>query len=623
MHSYADALYERVCEDLSVRNLGALTGFWASSEFTPLEVASHLLQTNLLSKYCVGQEKQADDAALQKFLQVNSSCRDWELVVNDAREEELVGEIRKELYDFFYPRGEPLIHSLHDLLDHGRLGPGASIGAGGGDFYTKFFSSKLSTTSEHLYKTYRHHIEGHPTWLDAEKQRTASYGEPTLVDASRLAFVPKKAEISRVIFVEPTLNMFYQLGLEAILRKRLKQVYDLDLSTQQLKNRVMARKGSITPDDSRYDETFNLVTIDLSSASDSISLNMLRKFLPAHVLCWFELLRTKNVKLPSGELVETHMVSTMGNGYTFPLQTVLFTAICVACARWRGSQTKLGGREVTLGRSYLVKAASGELDLLMRRRNGRERETGCLLTPFGVNGDDIIVHRHFASDVLRCLKLLGFKVNSDKTFIEGCFRESCGGDYFKGNPVRPVYVKKLETPQDRISVINALTRWSVVHNVMLVKALRYLWSTLRPAERLYVPMQENDECGIRVPLSVAKTAQKSLYCLSTGSLLYKRFQPVPLRLTFNESGVCTPRGLKRRIYNPSGLLISMLNGVVKSGAIAVRNDRGLYRPKVATTPWWDWLTPDPTAAPWLAEVPHCEAQYRLRWETVAELAFLS
>jgi hypothetical protein len=60
-------------------------------------------------------------------------------------------------------------------------------------------------------------------------------GEVDIVEGNRLDFVPKNDDISRSICVEPTLNMFFQLGFADILNSRLKEFAGIDLENQQFK----------------------------------------------------------------------------------------------------------------------------------------------------------------------------------------------------------------------------------------------------------------------------------------------------------------------------------------------------------------------------------------------------
>jgi len=207
-----------------------------------------------------------------------------------------------------------------------------------------------------------------------------------VVQHNKISFVPKTAKTERTIAVEPLLNGFVQKGIDLVLREKLLR-FGIDLSSQEL-NQKMALKGS--SDDS--DDGF--VTIDLKSASDSISIGLVRYLLPSD---WFSLL--ERTRSPYYELEKTFTVynkfCSMGNGFCFPLETLLFSSACIA------SQAGRPGVD------------------------------------FMVYGDDIIVRKRYADRVLKLLAHWGFKVNTDKTFLEGPFRESCGADWFAGEDVRP------------------------------------------------------------------------------------------------------------------------------------------------------------------------------------------
>ena len=112
----------------------------------------------------------------------------------------------------------------------------------------------------------------------------------------------------------------------------------------------------------------------------------------------------------------------MGNGYTFELETLIFYAAGV----------------VALKRNSLP----------VTRRN---------LT---VYGDDIIVNDRAVPELYRILSNLGFTVNKAKSFIDGAFRESCGGDFFMGHSVKGFYVKTFtDTPWDYFHLHNSLSMY--------------------------------------------------------------------------------------------------------------------------------------------------------------------
>jgi len=540
-----DALYQALLRDLSVSlpldiivrlSKGEKVEPWP--DITTRQQACLAMAKSYYKKFVVLTVPTADLAALDKFNSVNMSCADWVLKLESARDEELWGCLQRHLYRFFHRTAtEPLVSSFGQIFAHGRVGPGSSIGSEGGDFYTKMFSSKLTYTNASLYRAYTNYISQHPTWSDAEFIRDLHYGNENIVTGNRLSFVPKQRDISRVICVEPTLNMFAQLGLASILEARLKSYFGIDLSTQPEKNRELARLGS------QFGTYF---TVDLSSASDSMSLKMLRALLPRDTLAWFEILRSPKCTLPSGEQVDMNMISTMGNGFTFPLQTILFASIVSACQ-----------------------------DFHSLERDGRRVDSK---RGFGVFGDDIVAESHLYRDVVRLLTLCGFVVNADKSFSEGPFRESCGGDFHLGFPVRGVYVKALSTPQERAVVLNRMHHWSSITGVYLSECTSMLFKTI---PKRFVPYWENDDAGIKVPMSLIR---KPIWSKRTHSIIYRKWVNLPRRLRIRgwES-----LAMKKRIYNPYGLSIAFLAGHIRSESIPVRQTVNRYTTKASVAPSWD------------------------------------
>jgi len=110
----------------------------------------------------------------------------------------------------------------------------------------------------------------------------------------------------------------------------------------------------------------------------------------------------------------------MGNGFTFELESVIFLAISMA----------------------------------VMEENGIEALPGVNVSSFG---DDIIVPNELFSDMSAVLSYLGFTVNKEKSFHSGVFRESCAGDFFRGQAVRPYFLKELPNePQQWIAFANGL-----------------------------------------------------------------------------------------------------------------------------------------------------------------------
>lgn len=518
------------------------------------ERAAASLRMSLLKKIETGMTSETQRKALEKFLQVNTSCRNWRLWL-DGRfgDDLLLSEFRDLLWRFWHKSMPPLkgLHPLVDsylaILEKGQQGPGSSIGSPGNDFYTKLFDSRMTTTDPSLYFWYRRYVRGFAEWNNAENLRELQRGSSTIVEGNRLSFVPKNDDISRSICTEPTLNMFYQLGFGEILSSRLTKLWGINLVTQQFKNRELARKGS-------WDGSF--ATIDLSSASDSMSIRMLEWALPPDFFRWLCKLRSPISTLPDGTRVRLEMISTMGNGYTFPLQTILFTAIVLSAMRCDG-----------LAPSFPHGNSEGN---------------------FGVNGDDIVIPTRIVGKVTRLLHLLGFTLNKEKTFVEGPFRESCGGDYFEGRNLRGVFIKRLSEPQDFYSVINQLNLFSTRTGILLPKLVQHLAKKVR---FLPVPRWENDDAGVKVPFSMIRRSVK--VNADTQSYLYFAWTPVPPpRLRIVDSAIITPAKYKPRNFNLSGLFLCILQGSVNScrdadAIIPLLPKRVRYRRKPRIAANWD------------------------------------
>jgi hypothetical protein len=319
---HSEALYSNLLLDLSEQlpNTDLTVGEeWPG--ISPRERQATALLNSLLKKFKDVKEETADAMALEKFEQSNILCRDWELNLNTSGDEVLFGQFRQELYKFFTHHGYSVVSGPAQLAKLGGVGPGASVGARGNDFYTKLFSSSGACTSERIRILYKHYVCKTPLWSLAESHRSSEYGAPSIVAGNRLSFVDKNATISRVICTEPSLNMYFQLGLGAVFEKRLSRYFGIDIRTQQDKNRELARVASINED---------LCTIDLSAASDSVSLKMLEATMPEDIVQWLKCFRSPTVTLPDGRVEQLWMVSSMGNGFTFPLETIIFACVVAA-----------------------------------------------------------------------------------------------------------------------------------------------------------------------------------------------------------------------------------------------------------------------------------------------------
>lgn len=212
------------------------------------QVACISLAKSLFKKNVDEVKEDADAKAMAKFIAVNDRCKSYRFPslslsstsFSELYEAELLGEFKHLLWKFY--EHLPTL-SFHSILARGRMGPGASIGARGQDFYTKLFAGPITTTKEALYLAYMKDIDCDPRWKTANELRTNHYGGPSIVRGNRLSFVSKTEDVSRTICTEPSLNMYYQLGLGNILEDGLRSFFGIDLSNQQPKNRRLALRG--------------------------------------------------------------------------------------------------------------------------------------------------------------------------------------------------------------------------------------------------------------------------------------------------------------------------------------------------------------------------------------------
>ena len=248
--------------------------------------------------------------------------------------------------------------------------------------------------TEKLIPFYKSIIEGR--WWEHQRH-------PVVVQGGEFFTVPKDAEIDRGCCKGATLNLYCQLSYGALIRKKLSR-FGLDLDTQAEVNRFLASKA----------QDWGLVTIDLKDASNSVCWALPFKVFPPRHFELMELFREDYVKLPnadstkSASYIELEKLSSMGNGFTFEVESLLFYALALSIVP--------------------------------------ERKWNLV----SVFGDDIIMPNEYSQVYIERLESLGFEVNSSKTYLAGRFFESCGTDWYDGVDVRPFFLKGKNDPDSDI-----------------------------------------------------------------------------------------------------------------------------------------------------------------------------
>jgi len=244
--------------------------------------------------------------------------------------------------------------------------------------------------------------------------------------ADRLATVDKDAFTKRGISITGNITSVYQRSLGIEIRKRLLPV--IDLKTAQVLHRKLALNAS---------KDGISCTVDSVSASDLICYMIVTNLFPPE---WVKLLNAGRVdKYEVDDIVYTyHKYSSMGNGFTFELETLIFYALARASAEYDGVYKK-----------------------------------GCV----SVYGDDVIAPTASYNTIKTVFDACGFVINDTKSFETGYFRESCGGDYIDGTDVRPFNLK------DDLSIRTAV----LMHNSIVRKGRADLFPATLNRLRSYIP----------------------------------------------------------------------------------------------------------------------------------------
>ena len=255
------------------------------------------------------------------------------------------------------------------------------------------------------------------------KRWACRLGPPGSSRGNRLTTVPKDGKTDRSICIEPLGNLWLQLGIGRHLKDRLRNVgfpaYKPD-PREIFPGYVI--KGQDAPSKHREillrcQEEFS--TIDLSSASDTIAIELVRGLIPPD---WFQLLddcRSKLTWVPTqagkGSWYKAEKFSSMGNGYTFELQSLIFAVLL--SVRF----------DLTPGKDLWV------------------------------FGDDIMLPKRCFDSACSLLQVVGFTPNRRKSYKDGPFYESCGGNVHSGVEVTPLRIKgPIEDAPDVYAFHNAL-----------------------------------------------------------------------------------------------------------------------------------------------------------------------
>lgn len=485
--------------------------------------------------------------ALQKFNDSEASCKSTNTRLRQARLEGISPSVsaviftaQRKIASLITPGGERNL-SWFDLFEGCRWGPGVTFSLRGEDatLDRKIGEYPISVTSGAL-PYLRAVIEADPHW--GEAMFHCEVGGPfsliktafNVVEGCRVTTVDKDAKSDRTIAIEPTGNVFLQLGIGRYLRKRLLRV-GINLDDQKI-NQGLALQAS---------KTGELATVDLSAASDSISTELVYELLPVDWAILLDQIRSRKA-LIDGQWQELEKFSSMGNGFTFELETLIFWALSSACVE-------------VLGLQGLV----------------------------AVYGDDIVLPTQAYHLLTEVFHHVGFTINMEKSYANGYFRESCGKHYWAGYDVTPVYQREECTTLDTIyRGANRLLRlayklggdvgWhsalrpSVAAMIRGVKIRHFIpWYQLGPKGQVEI---NQEDVGLLSPMRVVYLKGQEL----APKLKWDPFQD--FASTVIQMPVLSFRPKKVKIFNERSLLAYWLRFLPEEpfeGAVPVRR-KGRY-----------------------------------------------
>jgi hypothetical protein len=318
-------------------------------------------------------------------------------------------------------------------------------------FFNKYYWKSWSNRLENVFPIAECGYHNFSSWADHVELQDPDSVEPF----SKLIDVPKSFTKPRLIAAEPGEHQWCQQNIWHYFDSRVGRSWISNFVRfhDQTRNQELCRRAS---------EDGSLATVDLSAASDRITCHAVGQMFRQNsgLLLALQATRTRSMfqtqTLNKPELVRLRKFSTMGNACTFPVETLLFLTAAIASV------------------------------LVTRRMPLKLQSILALSEEVAVFGDDIIVPTDSRELMLGTLSVLHAKVNTDKSFWNGKFRESCGLDAYDGVDVTPTYWRNPNRsgPESCASAIEVRNSF---HKKFYLRVSAYLASTI-PVALPTVPM---------------------------------------------------------------------------------------------------------------------------------------
>lgn len=284
-----------------------------------------------------------------------------------------------------------------------------------------------------------------PNWRYLSDLDRIDWLEPGRERPVKVTLVPKTLKTPRIIAIEPTAMQYAQQGLLEAIEKAGEKCDNFNHFVKwrsNVPNQELARLGSLYGD---------LATLDLSEASDRVSNQLVRTMLQNHPHLHeaVDACRSRRAVIPAKfghKIIPLGKFASMGSALCFPMESFVFMTV------------------IFLGIQKELRRPLTRDDI--RSFKGQVR----------TYGDDIIVPVRYVRSVVGELESFGFRVNSSKSFWTGYFRESCGRDYYHGEDVSVVRVRRVLPTQrsDAPEIISLVSLRNQLYKRGLWKTTRYL-----------------------------------------------------------------------------------------------------------------------------------------------------
>ncbi len=294
----------------------------------------------------------------------------------------------------------------------------------------------------------------------AEASDRIMFVEPGSETPVRVVTVPKTLKTPRIIAIEPTAMQYAQ---QAILGSIVEHVEELTVPREligflhQEPNRLLAEKGS---------RDGSLATLDMKEASDRVSnqhVRLLLKDFP-NLFRAVDSCRSRKADVRGFGVYRLAKFASMGSALCFPFEAIVFMTLVFL------------GIERELNRPLT------------------KDDIQSFLGQVRVYGDDIIVPVEFVSSVSTVLGDFGHQVNVGKSFWNGKFRESCGGDYYDGIDITVIRLRSglpssLKHSSEIVSTISTRNQFYLAGHWKIARYLDNLLQGFVPLPDVYESSQ--------------------------------------------------------------------------------------------------------------------------------------